>query len=135
AAAGQPLARGPITDCLLGLPNLFKGGRVLILAEGPFDAMRLSLFAGNYAMRATCVFGKAISTAQVELLARLRPLYRDMVLLLDPDAALDAMSLQTKLAPLGAKSFLLAGEDDPGEMSASAIRVLMRDLPNVKRHA
>lgn len=128
-AGDGPVARGPVTDYLLGLPDLFKGGRALVLAEGPFDAMRLSLFTGDYDMRATCLFGKAVSPAQVELLARLRPLYGDIVLLLDPDAALDAMQLQTRLAPLGVVAHLLAGEDDPGEMQASAIRSLMRNLP------
>lgn len=133
AGQGNPVAVGPITDCLLGLPYLFKGGRTLILAEGPFDAMRLSLFTEDYNVRATCFFGKAISDRQVELLMELRPLYQNMVLLLDPDAALDAMALQTKLAPVGVLSHLLPGDDDPGEMSASAIRGLVRALPNVRR--
>lgn len=129
-AGAGPVSRGPITDCLLGLPDLFKGGRTLVLAEGPFDAMRLSLFTGQYDMRATCLFGKAVTPAQLDLLARLRPLYTNLVLLLDPDASLDSMGLQTKLAPLGATYHLLQGDDDPGEMKGSAIRALLRQLPN-----
>lgn len=135
AGVRAPVARGPITNMLLDMPNLVKGGDTLVIAEGPFDAMRLSLFAGEYNARATCLFGKAISKEQVDLLAELRPLYRDMVLLLDPDAALDAMTLQTRMAPLAALSHLLQGDDDPGEMSPSAIRDLMRELPKTKRRA
>lgn len=132
AKPGDPVARGPITDMLLDLPRLFKGGRTLVVAEGPFDAMRLAMFTDDYNARATCLFGKAISNAQVELLARLRPLYDDIVLVLDPDAAFDVMELQTRLAPVGVLSHLLRGEEDPGGMSASAIRDLMRALPTSK---
>lgn len=128
AGAGAPVARGPITNCLLGYPALTKGGRVLVVAEGPFDAMRLSLVASEYHTQATCLFGKAISNAQIELLARLRPYYNNIVLLLDPDAALDALSLQTRVAPLGVVSHLLPGDEDPGEMSISALRSLLRQL-------
>lgn len=129
-AGDGPIALGPITDCLLGLPRLREGGRTLVIAEGPFDALRLALFVGDYDMQATCLFGKAISDAQIDLLAALRPAYRNMVLLLDPDAALDSLTLQTRVAPLGVQSYLLPGDDDPGEMRPSAIRALLRQLPN-----
>ncbi|HKX35867.1 MAG TPA: hypothetical protein VJM79_04270, partial [Rhizorhapis sp.] len=124
-ADGEPLARAPITDCLLGLPDLLHGGAVLFVGEGPFDAMRLSLFASDYDSRATCLFGKIISAAQIDLLLRLRPFYDDIVLLLDPDAALDALDLTTRLAPVGVKAHLLEGDDDPGEMRAQQIHALM----------
>lgn len=134
-AGDGPLATGPITDYLLGLPHLFEGGDALVVAEGPFDAMRLSLFAHEQDMQATCLFGKAVSPAQVDLLLKLSPLYNRIVLLLDPDAALDIMAMQTRLAPLGVLSHLLQGDDDPGEMSAAVIRDLLACLPvTPKRH-
>ena len=124
--AGEgPLAVGPINDFLLNLPSLLAGGETLILAEGPFDAMRLSLFADRFDAKATCLFGKAISPAQIEWLVQLRPLYNRVVLLLDPDASLDALGVQARLAPLAIKTHRLLGQHDPGDMDAREICALL----------
>ena len=125
AKAGDGLlALGPITDYLLGLPDLFHGGSFLVIAEGPFDAFRLALATDGYEAKATCLFGKAISDAQLDLLALLRPLYSAIFLLLDPDAALDSIAMGSQISALGITPIPLEGNADPDEMPRPKLRVL-----------
>ena len=133
-AGDGPLAHGPITDYFLGLPHLIHGGEFLVIAEGPFDAMRLALFAEEFDAQATCLFGKACSPAQLDWLAQLRHKYSHIYLLLDPDAALDALGLANQMAPLGIRPIFLTGENDPGEMKAQEIRKLLGGLARRGRH-
>lgn len=124
-AGDGTLAMGPINDYLLGLPTLLTGGTTLILTEGPFDAMRLGLYAGLAGdIKVTCLFGKAISAAQIDWLVQLRPYYDRVVLLLDPDAAMDALGLQARLAPLNIQTQRLQGSCDPGDMDARQVESL-----------
>ena len=120
-AVSPPTALGPPTDVLLDLPRLFEGGDVLVVAEGPFDAMRLALCARGLGIRATCLFGKAVSTKQLGLLAQLRDRYRRMFVVLDPDAVMDLVQVAPVLLAVGAEVWPLSGDDDPGEMPAELI--------------
>jgi hypothetical protein len=130
SAGSGPVARGPITDMLLGLPDL-TGGRMLVLAEGPFDAMRLSLWTEEYEAHATCFFGKSVSTAQIDLIAGLRKRYDKIFLLLDPEASMDALGLNRSLEALGVRAWFLDGTADPGEMESHAIRQMLRAMKSI----
>lgn len=84
AKSDLPVAAISIKETLFDYDALRKGGEVLVITEGPFDAMRVSFF-GDDAIRGTCLFGKTISDAQRELIGSLRSLYRQVVLLSDTD--------------------------------------------------
>jgi len=122
AIAGQ-VARQPISDCLLRLPELAKGGRLLVIAEGPLDAAKLSLHERENEAVATCLFGKRISTGQLDLLAQLRSRFDHIALLLDPDASMDAIALESGASFLGISSVRMRGHD-AGEMKSPQIRGL-----------
>lgn len=127
--AGEgPMALQPISDCLLGLSDLFEGGSFLVLGEGPFDGFRLSLMADEFDARGSCLFGKVVSDAQLDLLAQLRPRYDAIFLLLDPDAALDALRTGSQLRALGVIPIPLHGDDDPDEMPRHVLRGLFEDM-------
>ena len=123
--AGEISARAPITDLLLDLPNLNYGGSFLIICEGPFDVLKLWPYAERYNARVTCLFGKTISTAQIELLAGLRDGYYGCFLLLDPDAVMDSLRLRERLSALRVMSVNPSDDADPGEMNETQICDLM----------
>lgn len=92
-----PVARLSITDTLWNYADLLEHpGHTLVAGEGPFDGMRLD-FLGRPEIRGTALFGKNLSEAQVALLDRLAPRYERRVILLDADASLDLLSVQSRL--------------------------------------
>lgn len=127
-AGDGPLALAPIPDCLMGLPDLFEGGEFLVIGEGPFDGFRLSLAADPYDAKATCLFGKVISASQLDLLVQLRPFYKAIFLLLDPDAAPDALRMGPALRMAGVQTVPLRGDCDPDEMKGVDLGFLMAEL-------
>lgn len=127
-AGDGPCAVGPITDFFLNMELIRRGGTNLILVEGPFDCFSLELYAGDYDSHATCFFGKAVSPAQMDLLVELMPVYDAIWLVLDPEAALDALAVRTQLVSLGVKTYQLEGNEDPGEMKVVAVRRMLEGL-------
>ena len=124
----------PISDCFLGETHIKKihqgkTNDLLLISEGPFDCLKLFLgtlcFEG-LSIFSTCLFGKAISPAQIDKLAMLRSKYYEIVLLLDPDATTSAMRMVSQLRPLNIKQFTLAGKKDPGDMNAREVDDLLK---------
>lgn len=121
-------AKVNIKDCLLNEDKLFdkKRNKLLIVCEGPFDAMRLDSASKDFPklpVSVTCLFGKDVSSAQVETLSEVASRYDRKVLLLDPDAALGSLSVWNKLKDLGfVTASLPGGYKDPAEMSIEAAR-------------
>lgn len=126
---GLPLAREPITDCLLQEGKLFnEPTKTLVLCEGPLDAIRVDYACRKQYVHATCLFGKAVSDRQIDKLATLSEFYDDCVLLLDSDAELDLLEMSTRLGPLGFRILKLPGAwKDPGEMPMQEIRQLLEE--------
>lgn len=71
-----------IKNTLLNFNQIFKGGDVLFISEGPFDGIKLDWYLPEEA-RATCLFTKTISDRQVYLISKLSKLYKKIVLVLD----------------------------------------------------
>lgn len=123
-ASGLPVALEPITNCLLNERILGQErGELLVICEGPFDAIRVGLVAQDYqGVHATCIFGKAVYDAQIDKLMFLRNFYRRCVLLLDNDAQMDSFNIIERLAPLGFKTARIDGPwKDPGAMPLDRI--------------
>lgn len=118
-----PVARENVRDCLFGEADLFtKMGAGLVVCEGPMDAIRVDYAGHRLGFRATCLFGKALSDAQVEKLAEVAPYYGRKLILLDSDATMDAYRLLERLAPYGYSVARLPRRyKDPGEMPLTAI--------------
>jgi hypothetical protein len=84
---GQPQAVENIKHTLLDFDAASYGGRTLVITEGPFDAIRVSFFGHRYAINAVALYGKQATPEQLDLLADLIPRYKEVVTLLDADAA------------------------------------------------
>jgi len=91
AASGQPLAVLNIKHTLLDYDRLRDGGQTLVITEGVFDAMRVTLLGWYEGIRGTCLFGKAATPEQIELLAEIAPRWRRRVSLLDADTGLSGL--------------------------------------------
>lgn len=121
AASRLPVALAPTSDTLLGYDYL-DSGRVLAVCEGPFDAMRVNFFGRSSGISATCLFGKGISSTQINLLDKIVDRFTKRYLLLDNDASLDALSITSVLSYLQFKVLRLpAGVKDPAELEPQQI--------------
>lgn len=127
----EPMTSAPplhnIKDLLLNEDNLGKGGEVLIVAEGPFDGIRLDFFGWPH-IRGTCFFGKSVSRKQATKLINLGRRYQRKWVLLDADAKLDALQVQTDLQMGGFKIRYMEGGKDPAALSEREIKQLISEL-------
>jgi hypothetical protein len=113
---------------LLGLPLLWdcNNPEVLVLCEGPFDAMRVSLLGHGRGVYGTCLFGLHVSDMQFDLLEDLLRRFRKLVLLLDKDAHFRGFNIWDRLSTLPKRSgqfqrgHLPEGRKDPAEIVSTA---------------
>ena len=71
---------------VFNLQNVNKGGEILYICEGPFDAMKLDYF-GKPRIRATCSFGVTVTMEQIQLLSELCSKFSKVILMFDNDSA------------------------------------------------
>lgn len=107
--------------------DLWQGGKVLYVVEGPFDALKLDYYGEPSRVRATCLFGVTMTMDQVCTLRQLRRQFRKVVILLDRGAiepAFDALDwLQGPNVSIGA---LPEAFKDPGQMSRDEVEEFIR---------
>lgn len=122
---GLPPAPMNIKHALFDYDQLKRGGDVLVITEGPFDALRVGFLGERRDIKATCLFGKAATEEQVELIADLAPRFRSTLVLLDQDSSLggflvfpDYLGVRQAYLPRGAK--------DPAELSARQFEEVVR---------
>jgi hypothetical protein len=115
---GTDDALAPPGDLLLGLPLLWKATstRCLVICEGPFDAIAVTVLGHQHGIWGTCLFGVNVSEAQANLLAELERRFDQMTLLVDPDARLRTLSLRERLPQRCGVSHLPFDLKDPGEL-------------------
>lgn len=125
---GDPLALGPISDYFLDMRYIAKGGTFLVIVEGPFDCFRAYLEADAFGAKATCLFGKSMSPAQLDYLCEIRPRFDAVFLMLDPEAFGSGLRLTSMLRALDVTRYDLPGENDPGDMSNDQMRRIFADM-------
>jgi hypothetical protein len=112
-------ARARPGELLLGLPQLARAApaRCLVVAEGPFDAIALSVLGHSQGIWGTCIFGLELSDAQSDLLYSLSEHFERIVLLIDPAQAwLRTLGMRSRL-PRRCQSLMVPeGFKDPGEL-------------------
>lgn len=99
----NPPAWGPINDYLLFYDQLMENADdcdTLILCEGPFDALKVSVLGRPYGIDATCCFTATPSQAQIHKLHDLVPLYRKRFLMLDAGTLAAALRTQFDMQAL-----------------------------------
>ena len=122
--AGLPVAALSTNKALWNFDELKASkGKVLVVCEGPFDALRVDFLGHAQGIRATCIFGLGnLTVAQVQRLEQLIGNYQRRVLLLDNAASMNAISMMAKLEHLGFQlKFLPNGIADPAEFTKEAL--------------
>lgn len=107
-------------ESLLGLPLLWRctNPRVLVICEGPFDAMWISTYGRTFGVYGTCLFGLTLQREQTALLAELRERFERQVLILDSSARRQAFRLAHSGLDIDTAS-LPNGVKDPAELTAN----------------
>jgi hypothetical protein len=117
--------RGPIIKrCLLFEDQLIKGGDVLAVTEGPFDAMTVDWHGRWSGIRGTCIFGMIGTARQIRTLARLASSYRKVVVMLDKTAWGNSIKLAEAIPASNVQTFFLSRRKDPGEMTEEEVVAL-----------
>ena len=113
----------PVTDTLWQYDFLRQeSGKVLVVCEGPFDAMKVDWFGRANGIRATCLFGMNCSDEQIGLLVALRPKFERLVLLGDCGSEMEWWGLTHRLVHLKPElAFPPDGRKDPGEMTPQEV--------------
>lgn len=110
---GLDPAAAPLNNALLWQDSL-DGGEILVIVEGPFDALRVRYLGEHDGIHATCLFTSMPTNSQVSLIRGLAPKYRRIIILLDSDARVKAERLRQQLSPIVEAAWL--GEGDPGDI-------------------
>jgi hypothetical protein len=119
-----PRARLPIGQCLWNARELqYARGRLLVICEGPFDALRVDYYGRAAGIRATCLFGKNLSDDQA-LLAMSLGRFDKRKLALDPDAALDMRRAVLSREYAGLEWIDIKGVKDPAMLSREQVLAL-----------
>lgn len=122
-------AVGPISDFLLFYDRLMKNANdcdTLIMCEGPFDALKVSVIGTPCGIDATCFFTASPSQSQIDLLGDLMPVYRHRYLLLDQGTLATALRTQIDMQSLKIKVLTLPrAYKDPGLLDQKALLELV----------
>jgi hypothetical protein len=118
-----------VKETVLNYDEIKRGGEILIITEGPFDAMKLDFYGRDLDVCSTCIFGTSMTLSQVAILNKVAKKFDHTVVLFDPDA-IDAS--------FGAKDWLLNGNlvvgslppdiEDPGSMTRAQCLKYLRGL-------
>lgn len=120
---GMPQARYSIKQCLWNAAELsHSSGEMLVVCEGPFDAMRIDYYGRKAGIRATCVFGKSVSYRQSRLLSAIGS-FKRRALLLDRDAYSDAEDITLNQTPF--LEFIECARKDPDLMTRDEVLHLL----------
>lgn len=121
-----------VKDCLLFHRDSLQEpqDRVLIVAEGPFDALKLDYLLFEWGFTATCLFGVAMSQAQLVSLSRIGRLFKSIVVLLDATATTESSIIVSQLQEViggGVRQGRLPSEvKDPGQLSRLQVGELLK---------
>lgn len=125
----SPPAIMSIEQTLLNYADISEdAGQNLIVVEGPFDAMKVDFHGQLWGTRATCIFGKNISSYQIGLIEKIRDQYDNLYLMLDNDSELDRLNILGQLSHLDCRSLKLPSHfKDPAEMDREAVMTLIEN--------
>lgn len=126
---GLSQAVGPIGDYLLWYDTLPRSGSdILIVGEGPFDALKVAVLGANDGIDSTCLFGQRLSRSQINLFHDLLPMYSSSYILLDRGALPSSLRLVSQLSALNISVLQLPfGIDDPAELTKAQLLKIILD--------
>ena len=121
-----------IKQCVFNVDKLQKGGNILLVVEGPFDAIKCDFYGAKFGIRATCLFNKKATLTQLGYLGELSNVFNKIVPLFDRGEEIDQRDLLDQLSWLPAEAL---GEHscpshvkDPGELTPEDVNALCHQL-------
>ena len=122
-------AVGPISDYLLFYDQLIKNKNdcdVLMIVEGPFDALKVNVIGRRHGVAATCFFTSSPSQAQMDMLGDMISVYKYRYLLLDQGTFATALRTQIDMNRLLTGVLTLPRAfKDPGLLTERALLQLV----------
>lgn len=112
-----------IKHTLFDYDNIKKGGDVLFITEGPFDAMKIMYECEHVDILATCLYGLNYSEIQLNYIAELSDKFNRVIILFDRNEIQTANRLLENLSFLN-NIFIVnvpKHRKDPGEMTKDEI--------------
>lgn len=97
--------------------ELYEGGKLLTVVEGPFDAMKFDFYGEPLGVRTTCVFGVTMSIDQICILNSLRRRWQHIAVIFDPDALEPSLNAKDWIIGPNVSVEAFTGDEDPGAMS------------------
>lgn len=121
-----------IKQCVFNSDDLQRGGSVLLVVEGPFDAIKVDFYGARYGVRATCLFNKKATLTQLGYLGELANVFTKIVPMFDRGEEIDQRDLLDQLSWLPSESlgewFCPKHVKDPGELLPEDVRSLCQEL-------
>ena len=108
---------GIVKEYLWQQDELFLGKyHTLVVCEGPFDALKVSVLGRDLGIIGTCVFTSYPTPAQIAALIALRKAFKQIIVLFDRGNEAGALKL-AEILPFVRVMFMPAYADDPGELT------------------
>ena len=127
-AAPRYLSSNLIKTTLFNEDAVLRGGKLLFITEGPFDALKVGFYGGGRVV-ATCTSGTALSTEQINLLNRAVKQFNRVIVLFDHDAMAQAFATMDWLCAHNVVvGQLPPGVKDPGALNPSQINRLIQEF-------
>ena len=117
-------------ELLYGYDLAKKGGKALVVCEGPFDAMKLDLYGMQRKVYAVSLSGKIPTLRQKILLNRLSHDFDSLWICLDKDAEMDSVAVQNDLSALKIKRVKIPwdGFKDIGACTPSQVEQIVEGV-------
>lgn len=124
-----------IKECLFNEANIFKGGKILVVNEGPFDAMKVDFYGASLGVRATCLFNKKATTVQLGCFGELANLFDKIVVMFDRGEFVDQQVFMSQISWIGQSDVVVdwdcpAHVKDPGELTCAGVRGMCNSMLN-----
>jgi len=84
-------------DTVYNFDNAMRGGKILIVTEGPFDCQKVDLSGSYYGVKAVAVYNTSCTMNQIYLLKILVERFERVVVMLDPMFEADAMRMASEI--------------------------------------
>jgi len=109
-------AVGNIKEMIFLHDKLKRGGNVLVISEGVFDAVKVDFANYNRGIRAGCLFGKCASESQIMKIKELSTRFKKLVFVLDAGTGMESVKLAMRF-PSASFEDVPYNQDDLGDLS------------------
>jgi len=121
-----------IKQHIFNVDSLQNGGSVLMVVEGPFDALKVDFYGARLGVRATCLFNKKSTLNQLGYLGELANVFNRIMVMFDQGEELDQQDLLSQLSWLPehtvAEWSCPSHVKDPGELTPNGVRQMCTQL-------